>query len=106
MKPAQLKFASYMEKADFHNLSAPLISNVNAQIITDAKEIRGVLVEQLSAPVLWWQSMQHFRECDIIIEIGPGSKLSNLLAKEWKDKTLLSINDQRDINHLLTLLKN
>lgn len=106
MLPAQQKFTNYMEKADFHNLALPLVSNSRAKIITQAKEIRDVLVEQLSAPVLWWQSMQYFRECNIIIEIGPGNKLSNLLSKEWKDKTILSINDQRDINHLITVLRN
>lgn len=106
MKPAQQKFANYMEKVDFHNLTSPFISNVRAQIVTSAKDIRESLVDQLSAPVLWWQSMQYFRQCDIIVEVGPGTKLTNLLAKEWKDKILLSINDQRDIDHLVTILKN
>lgn len=106
MKTAQQRFAHYMEKVDFHNLTIPLVSNVNAQVITTSQEIRHALIEQLSSPVLWWQSMKHFRECDIIIEIGPGNKLTNFLSKEWKDKILLSINDQRDINHLLTVLKN
>lgn len=106
MKHAQQKFANYMEKVDFHNLTSPFISNVRAQIVTSAKDIRESLVDQLSAPVLWWQSMQYFRQCDIIVEVGPGTKLTNLLAKEWKDKILLSINDQRDIDHLVTILKN
>ena len=104
MSDAQKEFSQYMEKVDFHDLDIPLINNVAAQKITKAKDVHSSLVQQLNTPVLWWQSMQHFKKCDVIVEIGPGTKLSGLLARQWSDKTIMAINEQKDIDAFLEVV--
>lgn len=98
MAAAQSTFGLYMEKVDFHTLSIPLVNNIAAVEITSASDVRTSLIEQMSSPVLWWQAMDHFKNCDVIVEIGPESKLSGLLMREWKNKKIMSINNHRDID--------
>jgi len=103
MSDAQKQFAVYMEKVDFHDLSVPLINNIEAKKITKASDVHASLVAQLDSPVLWWQSMQHFKKCDVIVEMGPGTKLSSMLARQWPDKKIVALNEQKDIDDLVAL---
>ena len=104
MLEAQKRFSLYLEKVDFHDLSIPLVSNVDARSIQSAQEVASALVRQISAPVCWWQSMEAFKDCDCIIEIAPGSKLSSLLKREWPDKQIVAVNEPKDLEQLLPLL--
>ena len=53
MQSAQAGLAEAIEKTAFHDLQKPLIANVTASSVTDAKEIRELLVRQLVSPVRW-----------------------------------------------------
>jgi [acyl-carrier-protein] S-malonyltransferase len=100
MKEAEKLFALYMVKVDFKDLCIPLVSNIDAKIITKNDEIKRSLVNQVSSHVLWWPSMQHFKTCDVIIEIGPNTKYSKMLKREWPDKVVVSVNTPADIEQL------
>lgn len=104
MNEAQKNFSSYLEKVDIHDVKVPLINNVEARVVASSDEIKQSLVRGVSSPVLWWQSIQHFRDCDVIIEIGPGSKFTKLISREWPHLKIISINEQRDINDLIAYL--
>jgi [acyl-carrier-protein] S-malonyltransferase len=104
MREAEQQFALYMAKVDFKDLVIPLISNVDAKPIMHNQEIKDSLIKQMSSHVLWWQSMEHFKTCDIILEIGPGSKLSKIIKREWPEKTVFAINTVADIEQLLLFL--
>lgn len=104
MSESEKNFSVYMIKVDFKNLAIPLVNNVDAQVVTTNEQIKNSLVRQMSSHVLWWPSMQNFKSCDLIIEIGPGIKLSKMLKREWPDKKILSINSPADVDELLTLL--
>ncbi len=103
MKQAEDKFSSYLAKVNIHNLEIPLINNVEAKEIFDAEDVKASLVKQISSPVLWWQSIEKFKDCDVIIEVGPGDKLGRLLLKEWPDKKIISVNDYKDVQALLDM---
>lgn len=103
MKEAEDKFSDYLEKVDLHDLSIPLVNNFEAKLIKKADDLKNSLIRQIGSPVLWWQALQRFLDCDVIIEIGPGTKFTKLLQKEWPDKKIISINHPDDINRLLEL---
>lgn len=105
MQDAQKEFASYMLKVDFKNLEIPLINNYQAREIKVADDVRISLIEQLSAPVLWWQSMNYFRDMDVIIQVGPLDKLAKILMREWPDKKIIAINKPGDIQDLFNLIE-
>ena len=100
MKDAEKRFSAYLEKVDFHDLEVPLVSNAEAKIIQAAGDVREELVKQISQPVLWWHSMSHFQDCDVIIEIALGTKFAKLLSRHYPDKKIVSINEQGDIDAL------
>ncbi len=104
MKEAEQLFGLYMVKVDFKDLQIPLVSNVDAKIVTKNDEIKQALVNQISSHVLWWPSMQQFKDCDVIIEIGPNTKYSKMLKREWPDKVIVSVNTMADIEQLHAIL--
>ncbi|MCK4651036.1 ACP S-malonyltransferase [Candidatus Babeliales bacterium] len=103
LEPAK-KFDDYMLKVDFKDLLIPFVNNVQAKVILNHDQVKTSLVKQLSAPILWWQSMKEFKDCDIIIQLGPLDKLAKMLQREWPDKKIVSINIPEDIKNLLTFL--
>jgi len=104
MQGAERLFSVYLLKVDFKPLEIPVISNIGARKIYSVDEVKASLVGQTSSQILWWESMQHFKDMDVIVEIGPGNKLSRMLQREWPDKKIISINNQEDINELLKVL--
>lgn len=88
----------------FKNLNIPLVNNVVAKTVHTNEEIKESLVKQMSSNVLWWPAMQQFKDCDLIIEVGPGIKYTKMLKREWPSANLISINTPADIDQLLALL--
>ena len=101
MKDAEKHFGMYMVKVDFKDLSIPLVNNVQARIIKNNEEIKESLVRQMSGHVQWWPSMHHFQKCDLIIELGPNTKLSKMLKRVWPEKEIVAFNDMSDLKKIL-----
>jgi len=104
MKQVEKDFSAYLVKVDFKDLQVSLINNVESKIVKTSEEIKSSLVGQTSLPVLWWPSMEQFKEMDLIIEIGPGTKFSKILKREWPEKQIFSINELQDLHALLEKL--
>ncbi len=104
MLQAEKAFEQYMHKVDFKHLSVPLINNINAEFVQENEQIKESLVRQMSGHVLWWPSIQKFKDCDLIIELGPNTKLTKMLKREWPEKHVVSINSSQDIIDLLERL--
>lgn len=83
MKPAEVELAQAIKDTTFSKGICPVYQNVDARPHTDPLDIRQNLIKQLTAPVLWTQSVQqmiadgakHFVEC------GPGKVLQGLVKK-------------------------
>ncbi len=97
-------FAQYLVKVDFKDLKMPLVNNVNAEMITASDQVKESIEHQMNSNVAWWPSMQQFKDCDVIAEIGPGTGYAKMLKREWPDKDIVSVNTSEDIEQLLMLL--
>lgn len=104
MLQSEKAFELYMHKVDFKDLTIPLVNNINAELVTQNEKIKESVVRQMSGHVLWWPSMQQFKDCDLIIELGPNTKLTKMLKREWPEKHVVSINTTADIVNLLEAL--
>ncbi|HFI0462898.1 TPA: ACP S-malonyltransferase [Streptococcus suis] len=106
MSPIQEAFAQVLSKVAFSQAKYPVYSNVNHEI-HDPKTIRDRLVDHLTAPVKWTQTMEAWHEAGIkqIIQIGPGSTLSKLLAQHLPDIPVYDINQVEDLRGLETFLR-
>ncbi|CAM3080857.1 ACP S-malonyltransferase [Filibacter tadaridae] len=99
MKPAAEKLAAVLDKVEMDEVEIPYIANVNASVVNDIQEIKGLLVEQLYSPVLWEDSIRTLLDLGVthFIECGPGKVLSGLVKKIDKSATLLSVYDEETL---------
>jgi [acyl-carrier-protein] S-malonyltransferase len=69
--------------ARWRDASPPVVSNVNAEPITDSSEIRALLERQVSSPVEWVRSVRRMVSdgVDTFVECGPGSALSGMVRR-------------------------
>ncbi len=58
MKPAQEKMNQFLSGVTFNKPLFPIIQNFNAQLVDNPTELKQNLVQQVSAPVLWTQTMK------------------------------------------------
>jgi [acyl-carrier-protein] S-malonyltransferase len=61
--------------------SCPVVLNVTAKAASDPGEIRERLLEQLTAPVRWAQSLEEMQRSERFIEVGSGKVLSGLVKR-------------------------
>ncbi len=83
MEPAREELASAIESTTFNKPICPVYQNVTARPATDVDVIRKNLIDQLTAPVRWTQSVQQMVQdgATTFIECGPGKVLQGLVKK-------------------------
>lgn len=94
MQPAQEELKAAIEATAFNNPICPIYQNVDAQPYTDASTIKQNLINQLTAPVRWTQTVQNMVAdgATQFTEVGPGAVLQGLVKKIAKDITVDGIN--------------
>jgi [acyl-carrier-protein] S-malonyltransferase len=107
MKPAADSFKDVLKGIKIMDSKIPVITNVTAQPITDAKMIEEKLVEQLYSPVLWEDSISKMigLGVDTFIEIGPGKVLSGLVKKIDRSVRTFSVSDAESCHATIEALK-
>lgn len=83
MEPAKLELEAAIAQTNFNTPICPIYQNVNAQAVIDPQIIKKNLVAQLTAPVLWTQSVKQMVNdgAGEFIEVGPGKVLQGLMKK-------------------------
>ena len=89
-------------KLKFKKGSNPLISNITADEIFNADELKDLLIMQIENRVRWRESVINMIGKDInqFIEIGPGKVLSGLVKRVSKEVEVCSINNEEDIKNI------
>ena len=75
--------AATLEALEIRVPSCPVVLNVTAEPTTDPDEIRLRLLDQLTAPVRWAQSLERMKSegADRFVEVGTGKVLSGLARR-------------------------
>lgn len=83
MEPARGELAAAIEKTTFYSPTCPIYQNVIARAVMDKEEIKKNLIDQLTGPVRWTQSVQAMIKDggSVFTEIGPGKVLQGLINK-------------------------
>lgn len=83
MEPAREELAAAIENTTFSKPNCPIYQNVTAKAVINESEIKANLISQLTAPVLWTQSVQQMITdgATLFIEVGPGKVLQGLVKK-------------------------
>lgn len=106
MRPAAQQLDAAISAIELQPASIPVISNVTAESVTDASQIKKLLVEQLYSPVRWEESIQQMIEqgATIFVECGPGKVLSGLVKKIDRSVTTYCVYDEVTLQQVITEL--
>ncbi|WP_392456232.1 ACP S-malonyltransferase [Chryseomicrobium aureum] len=107
MRPAATKLGVELAMIPLREPKVPIIANVTAKPVESADEIRKLLIEQVTAPVRWEESIRTMLDLgvDTFIECGPGNVLSGLIKKIDRSVTTYSVFDTLSLTNTLYHLK-
>ncbi|MTI38454.1 ACP S-malonyltransferase [Fulvivirga lutimaris] len=93
MEPARAELAEAIKNTSFNTPICPVYQNVNAKPATDVETIKKNLIDQLTAPVRWTQSVQNMVAdgATQFVECGPGKVLQGLVRKIAPEAEAMSI---------------
>jgi [acyl-carrier-protein] S-malonyltransferase len=89
------ELARALETADWHDAEPPVVSNVTAEPVRDAAEIRVLLERQVSCPVEWVRSVRRMADegVDTFVECGPGNALTGMVRRIVPGARTLTVSD-------------
>jgi [acyl-carrier-protein] S-malonyltransferase len=87
MEPAKEELAVAIAEVPFKKGICPIYQNVTALPTFESETIKEQLLQQLTSPILWTQTIQHMVSDGVInfIECGPGTVLQGLVKKIDKE---------------------
>lgn len=94
MEPARTELQAAIDKTTFYNPACPVYQNSVARAVIDKEEIKQNLIDQLTSPVRWTQSVQAMiaDAGTRFTEAGPGKVLQGLILKIDKSVTVDGVN--------------
>ena len=83
MEPAKEELEAAIQKTTFHRPVCPVYQNVVAKAVIEPDQIKQNLIEQLTGPVRWTQSIEAMIKdgATKFTEVGPGKVLQGLISK-------------------------
>jgi len=83
MEEAKERLKKEMENISFRTPLFPVIPNVSAHPLRDPGEIKRLLIEQMTSPVKWEESIQNLidKGVKVFVEMGPGKVLCGLIKR-------------------------
>ncbi len=104
MQPAGERLADVLAEIDMSAMALPVISNVEATPNQDAGRVRDLLIQQVSAPVRWEDTIRQMLalEVDHFVEIGPGKVLCGLMKRMARGSVIQNVQDPDDVRTLIS----
>lgn len=87
--------AAAFDDVSWSNAAPPVVSNVTAEAVTDARQIRNLLAEQVRSPVEWVASVRRMVDegVDTFIECGPGAALTGMVKRIVPEARTFNVSD-------------
>ncbi len=103
LKGAGEKLSAVLDKVSLNDIEIPYLANVNAQYIRDKKDVKELLVKQVSSSVRWQQSLENMIAdgVDEFVEIGPGHTLTGFVKKIDRGLKTVNIETVEDLKTFL-----
>lgn len=111
MMPAQENMTEPLRAVAFHDLTVPIVNNVDAAVVTDAAQSRDALIRQIAGAVRWTDSVVKLFEegVETFVEVGPGKVLIGLvkaIAKETgREVRLFNVENAESLQATISNLK-
>ncbi len=107
MKEAADKLFDIMKKRDFKDALIPIVSNVDASLISFEEEIKDKLYKQIFSPVNWVKVVEKLKEMNInlLFEIGPKNILKNLIKRIAPEIEVVNIEKIEDLEKVAPIVE-
>jgi len=106
MQPAQDRLEADLNALTFHKPVFPVVSNVDAKLISDFDPARDALVRQVTGSVKWDQSMRLLMASGVqtFVEVGPGKVLCGLMRQIDRTRRCANVGDEASLQKALEQL--
>ena len=103
MKPAADVMQKALSEVAMKAPVVPVIANVTAEAVSNADEIRDLLVQQVTGSVRWRESVLYMKNQGIeqLVECGAGAVLAGLTKRIDKELAAISLQTPEDIENFL-----
>jgi [acyl-carrier-protein] S-malonyltransferase len=107
MTPAAERLAPVLAATPFADLQTPLVTNVDAEIITSGEAAREALFRQVASPVRWSDSVKRLLDAGVetFIEVGTGKVLSGLVRSISRESKILNVENLESLEATVTALQ-
>jgi len=108
MKSAGEKLKEELDKIEIRTPKIPVIANSSGKIVNSGDDIKNLLVDQVSSPILWQDSIQNMlsRGVNIFVEVGPKKVLSGIVRKICKNSMRLNVETPEALEETVSILEN
>ncbi|MBU2499685.1 ACP S-malonyltransferase [bacterium] len=97
-------FAEFLREVPIADPEVPLLANVSASPVTRADDLRRGFAAQLTAPVLWHDTMESFAGAGsppaAVLEVGPGKVLTNLARRAYPAVKFIPVGTVADLDQV------
>lgn len=106
MRSAEEKLAKDLDTVEFKDMTFPVITNVDARVISKGEEARDALKRQVTSTVLWFESMKIMEDQGVtcFVELGWGKVLSGLMkriGREWSvEPEVMNVQDMESLENV------
>ena len=106
MRPAQDRLRGELYETKINDPQIPFITTVKGEFVHSGQEVRERLIEQMTSPVLWCDSVQTMVNfgVSICIEVGPGKVLSRLIRGINGSLKRLNVEDLESLDNTIHYL--
>ncbi|HEV2601908.1 MAG TPA: acyltransferase domain-containing protein [Candidatus Babeliales bacterium] len=104
MEQVVAQYKIYMEKVDFKDLEVPLLANVDAKPITLGADVKETVINQTILPIQWHKILAAVQEYDLVVQVGPGTEIRDMVLALYPDKKVVAVNTKADIQELKQII--
>lgn len=103
MARANDQFSRYINNVEMKDANIPVYANVSAKPVTNHHDIKDLLIQQLSSPVRFEQSIYNMNRenIDAFVEVGNGRVLTGLVRKIDRTIKTFSIQNPKSLQKFL-----
>ena len=103
LEPAARRLEEVLHGVRFRGLRVPLVTNVDADLLTDGAQVPDALVRQVTSPVRWEEVVVRLTKegVDTFVEVGPGKVLSGLIRRIAPETRVLNVEDRASLDATL-----
>jgi [acyl-carrier-protein] S-malonyltransferase len=107
MQPAQNRMEEAFQEVSVNNPCLPVIDNVSAEAVKKGRDLRNLLIQQVTGRVRWRESISLMANLGVAttIEVGAGKVLTGLSKRIVPSLEAISLNSPYDIEGFLKMGK-